>query len=225
MRPTTASTRRAGLALALAAALAVGATACGSGTGAKSADSPAAEVSDGSSGKQGVVLDRPFEKPDMILTDTDGEEFDLIEETKGKPTLIYFGYTNCPDVCPLTMSNIAFAKSQLPEADQDKLQVVFVTSDPERDTPKELGKWLKSAAPGSIGLTGDFDTIQAGARSVGVAIEPSYEEKNGDIVSTHGSQVLFFSPKDDRAHVLYTEGVTAETFEKDFPKLIKGENP
>ncbi|MBB1242325.1 SCO family protein [Streptomyces durbertensis] len=225
MRSTTAHTRRrAGLALALAAALAVGATACGSDGGSTSG-TPAAEASKGTDGKQGVVLDRPFEKPDMILTDTDGEEFDLIEETKGKPTLVYFGYTNCPDVCPLTMSNIAFARSQLPKADQDKLQVVFVTSDPERDTPEELGKWLKSAAPGSIGLTGDFDTIQAGARSVGVAIEPSFKEKNGDIVSTHGSQVLFFSPKDDRAHVLYTEGVTAETFEKDFPKLIKGENP
>lgn len=217
--------RRLGQAVALSAVLALGVTACGSGTDSDSDSGSAAETSETADSKQATVLDRPFEKPDLVLTDTDGEEYDFIKETKGKPTLVYFGYTNCPDVCPLTMGNIAIAKNELSKKDQEKLQVVFVTSDPERDTPKELGKWLKSAAPGTVGLTGDFDTIQAGARTLGIAIEPSTKEKNGDIVSTHGSQVLFFSPKDDKARVLYTEGVNAETYTKDLPKLVKGENP
>jgi protein SCO1/2 len=150
----------------------------------------------------------------------------MIEETKGHPTLLYFGYTNCPDICPLTMSNIAVAKSKLPKDEQKKLRVVFVTSDPKRDTPKELGKWLRGQDPSFIGLTGDFSTIRAGARSVGVSIEPSYKKKNGDIVSTHGAQLLAFSPEDDKAHVLYTEGnTTPEILQKDLPKIIKGETP
>ncbi|WP_461030852.1 SCO family protein, partial [Streptomyces sparsus] len=219
--------RRTVAALAAAALLATGATACSSGdsTGDGSDRDSVAEVSGTADTKQATVLDRPFEKPDLVLTDTEGEEYDFIEQTDGKPTLIYFGYTNCPDVCPLTMSNIALAKEELPKADQEKLEVVFVTSDPERDTPEELGAWLKGAAPGSVGLTGDFPTIQAGARTLGIAIEPSEVKKNGEVVSSHGSQVLFFSPKDNKAHVLYTEGVTAETFAADFPKLIKGEKP
>lgn len=224
-RTTTAphaKRRRIAQAVALSAVLALGAAACGSDSGS---DESLAETSETSGEKKATVLDRPFEKPDLVLTDTEGEEYDFIKETEGKPTLIYFGYTNCPDVCPLTMGNIAVAKEELSKAEQEDLQVVFVTSDPERDTPKELGKWLKSAAPGSVGLTGDFDTIQAGARTLGISIEPSTEEKNGDIVSDHGTQVLFFSPKDDKARVLYTDDVSVETYTEDLPKLVKGETP
>jgi protein SCO1 len=124
------------------------------------------------------------------------------------------------------MSNIAIAKSKLSKADQQKLKVVFVTSDPKRDTPKRLGKWLRMHDPSFVGLTGDFATIQAGARSVGVHIEPSYEKKNGDIVSTHGAQVLAYSPKDDKAHVLYTEqNATAQVLTKELPAIIKGGTP
>ncbi|MEU5214750.1 SCO family protein [Streptomyces sp. NPDC020807] len=185
-----------------------------------------AEVSGGSDPeKAATVLDRPFTKPDLVLTDTKGQKYDLRERTKGKPTLIYFGYTHCPDVCPLTMSNIAIARKQLPKADQDKLQVVFVTTDPERDTAAELGKWLPAAGdPSFTGLTGDFSAIQAGARSMGIGIDPPKVE-NGNVVSMHGAQVIAFSPTTDQGYVLYGEDTTVEQYAKDLPKLIKGENP
>ncbi|MCT2589335.1 SCO family protein [Streptomyces sp. N2-109] len=202
-------------------------TACGSDDTSGSGDKtdPAANVQSEQK-KGGALLDKPFAKPDLTLTDTKGKEYDLIEETKGSPTLLFFGYTHCPDVCPLTMSNIAIAKSKLSKAEQEKLRVVFVTSDPERDTPKRLGKWLRMQDTSFIGLTGDFDTIQAGARSVGVHIEPSYEKKNGDVVSTHGAQVLAFSPKSDEGYVLYTERTsTAKILEKELPAIVKGETP
>ncbi|NLU69640.1 SCO family protein [Streptomyces sp. HNM0574] len=213
------------VALALVAAAALTLSACsGSGSDSGSEDGPAASVEPQKKG--GAVLDSPFEKPDLKLTDTKGESYDLAEETKGKPVLLYFGYTNCPDICPLTMSNIAVAKSKLSKAEQDELEVVFVTTDPERDTPKQLGEWLRGQDPSFTGLTGDFKTIQKAARSVGVSVEPSYEKKNGDIVSSHGSQLLAFSPKDDKAHVLYTEGnSTPEVLEKELPKIIKGQKP
>lgn len=222
MRTTRKATATA--ALAVATALTLTLTACTSADGDDAATGKPATVEKQKKG--GAVLDTPFEKPDLALTDTKGEKYDFSEETKGHPTLLYFGYTNCPDICPLTMSNIAVAKSKLPKEQRDKLRVVFVTSDPKRDTPGELGKWLRGQDPSFTGLTGDFETIQAGARSVGVSIEPSYKKKNGDIVSTHGAQLLAFSPKDDKAHVLYTEGnSTPEILEKELPKIIKGEKP
>ena len=177
------------------------------------------------SDKAAIVLDKPFEKPDLVLTDTNGKKYDLRKETEGRPTLIYFGYTNCPDVCPLTMNNIAVAKKQLPKAEQDKLSVVFVTTDPERDTASALGEWLKGIDPQVVGLTGDFDTIQAGARTLGISIEPPHKDKNGKMVSTHGTQVVAFSPKTDAGYVLYTEDATVDDYIKDLPKLIKGAKP
>ncbi|CAM5596143.1 SCO family protein OS=Streptomyces alboniger OX=132473 GN=CP975_17295 PE=3 SV=1 [Streptomyces alboniger] len=213
--------------LAAAALLAVAAftlTACGGGD--DEGKKPVAEVStETDSGKAATVLDKAFEKPNLVLKDTRGKKYDLREETKGKPTLLYFGYTHCPDVCPLTMNNIAVAKKALPKADQDKLKVVFVTTDPERDTSAELGKWLKGVDADFTGLTGDFATIQAGARQLGISIEPSKKDKNGKIVSMHGTQVIAFSPKTDGGYVLYNEEATASDYTKDLPKLLKGETP
>ncbi|MBT2402811.1 MULTISPECIES: SCO family protein [unclassified Streptomyces] len=207
---------------ALAAAAVLTLTACGGET--PKSDS-VTQITGQSKAGAATVLDRPFSKPGLVLTDTTGKPWNLREQTKGKPTLIYFGYTNCPDVCPLTMSNIAVAKKALPKADQDKLQVVFVTTDPERDTPESLGSWLKAQDPSFIGLTGDFATIQAGARSLGIGIEPARKEADGSVVSMHGAQVIAFSPKTEEGYLLYGESTTVDDYTKDLPKIVKGENP
>lgn len=210
-------------AAALLAAATLTLSACGSGD---DSNSPVAVVSEDTSQKAATVLDQPFAKPDLVLTDTKGEKYDFRKETAGRPTLIYFGYTHCPDICPLTMSNIAVAKKQLPKAEQDKLRVVFVTTDPQRDTPAELGKWLKGIDPQFVGLTGDFATIQAGARTLGISIEPTHKDKKtGKTVSVHGTQVIAFSPKTDGGYVLYGEDAQVGDYTKDLPKIIKGENP
>ncbi|NEC09784.1 SCO family protein [Streptomyces sp. SID7909] len=207
--------------LVVAAALAL--SACGGSD--NDSKKPVADVSMQTKTQAATVLDQPFTKPDLVLTDTHGKKYDLRKETKGKPTLIYFGYTNCPDVCPLIMSNIAIAKKALPKADQDNLRVVFVTTDPERDTPASLGSWLKAQDPSFVGLTGDFPAIQAGARQIGIGISPPKKEKDGTIVSMHGSQVIAFSPKTDKGYVLYSEDTTPDDYTKDLPKIVKGENP
>ncbi|WP_329280891.1 SCO family protein [Streptomyces sp. NBC_00691] len=216
---------------AVAIVAAIGITAAvglggGDDTSASDGSGSVAVVSGGDdSTKAATVLDRPFTKPGLVLTDTKGQKYDLRERTKGKPTLIYFGYTHCPDVCPMTMSNIAIARKQLPKADQDKLQVVFVTTDPERDTSAELAKWLPAAGdPSFTGLTGAFSTIQAGARQIGIGIDPPKKE-NGQVVSMHGAQVIAFSPTTDQGYVLYGEDTSVDDYAKDLPKLIKGENP
>lgn len=205
----------------LAAALTL--SACGSETGS---GTPVADVSAAAgAAKAATVLDNPFTKPDLVLTDTAGKKYDLRAETKGRPTLVYFGYTHCPDVCPLTMNNLAVAKKQLPKAEQDKLRVVFVTTDPARDTPAALGAWLKGIDSDFVGLTGDFAAIQAGARSLGITIEPTTKDKNGKTVSVHGTQVIAFSPKTDAGYVLYGESATVDDYTKDLPKIVEGRTP
>ncbi|MGG7572535.1 SCO family protein [Streptomyces sirii] len=212
--------RRTLLASALAATAALSLTACGGDE-----NKPAATVSGGTTAKPIVTLDNPLEKPDLVLTGTDGKKYDLLARTKGHPTLIYFGYTNCPDVCPLTMSNIAVAVKQLPKAEQKDLRVVFVTSDPERDTPAALKKWLAGINKDFVGLSGAFDTIQAGARSVNIGIEKPVKKKNGDVVSTHGAQVLLSSPKDDKIHWMGMQEATSDNYTAALPKIVKGQNP
>ncbi|WP_449348714.1 SCO family protein [Streptomyces shaanxiensis] len=211
-------------AASLVAAATLTLSACGSGDDSASPVSVVSE--EAGSDKAATVLDQPFEKPDLVLTDTQGKKYDLRAATKGRPTLIYFGYTHCPDICPLTMNNIAVAKKQLPKAEQDQLSVVFVTTDPARDTPTELGKWLKGIDPRFVGLTGDFATIQAAARTLGISIEPTHKDKKtGKTVSVHGTQVVAFSPKTDAGYVLYGEDATVDDYTKDLPRIIKGQNP
>lgn len=211
-------------AAALLAAASLTLSACGSGN--NDSGDPVAVVSEESGAeKAATVLDKPFEKPDLVLTDTRGKEYDFRAETAGRPTLIYFGYTHCPDVCPLTMNNLAVAKKQLPQEQQDELRIVFVTTDPERDTPAALGTWLKGIDSQVVGLTGDFDTIQAGARTLGITIDPPRKDDNGKTVSDHGTQVIAFSPETDGGYVLYGEDATVEDYTKDLPKIIKGEKP
>ncbi|UNO40870.1 SCO family protein [Streptomyces sp. MST-110588] len=218
--PVTRS--RNALVAALVAATALTLTSCGSDDDSNKA---VADVSGGIRSKPIVTLDSPMEKPDLVLTDTDGKKYDLIERTKGHPTLIYFGYTHCPDVCPLTMNNIEVAMKQLPKAEQDDLRVVFVTSDPERDTPAALKKWLAGINKKFIGLTGDFDTIQTGASRVRIGIEKPVKKKNGDVVSTHGAQVLLSSPKDDKIHWMGMQEATPDNYTAALPKIVKGQNP
>ncbi|SEN41526.1 SCO family protein [Actinacidiphila rubida] len=216
-------------AAALTAACALPLAGCGSsgsGSSASGADSGnVADISSGGAAKAGTLLDTPFAKPDLTLTDNHGKPFDLVKQTTGHPTLLFFGYTHCPDVCPTTMSDLALAKSRLPKADQDKLRVVFVSSDPERDTPARLDEWLGAMDKSFIGLTGKFSVIQAAARSVGVGIDAPVKEKDGSVTVTHGAEVLAFWPKDDKGHVLYMSGTTAEQYAHDLPKLIRSEAP
>jgi protein SCO1/2 len=199
-------------AAALLAVASLTLSACGSGSG--DSGEPVAVVSEEAGAqKAATVLDKPFEKPDLVLTDTQGKEYDLREQTAGRPTLIYFGYTHCPDVCPLTMNNLAVAKKQLPREQQDELRIVFVTTDPERDTSAALGTWLKGIDSQVVG------------RTLGISIDPPRKDDNGKTVSDHGTQVIAFSPKTDGGYVLYGEDATVEDYTKDLPKIIKGENP
>ncbi|MER6400956.1 MULTISPECIES: SCO family protein [unclassified Kitasatospora] len=218
MSRTLRTARLAGAAaVALAAALTL--TACGSdgSTGPakvtqQKADSP----------YQGTVLGKHFDKPDLQLTDTAGQPFDLRQKTNGRSTLLFFGYTSCPDVCPTTMGDIGVAMTKLSPEERQKVDIVFVSTDPQRDTPQVLRTWLDSMGKDFIGLTGDLAKVKAAAKSLGILIEDPVVNADGTVTSTHGAQVLAFLPSDDKAHVLYLSGTEEKTYEHDLPLLAQG---
>ncbi|WP_042366583.1 SCO family protein [Streptacidiphilus neutrinimicus] len=216
----TRPTRRSVLLGSLGGAAALLLSACGSSGSSSDASANGGQVvpPPQQGPYQGDPLGRTFDKPAVTLTDTSGKPFDLVAGTRGKAVLLYFGYTHCPDVCPTTMGDIAVAVSKLSKDQQSKIDVVFVTTDPARDTPAEIRTWLAAFNPAFIGLTGDIQTIIAAAKSVGVYVAAPVKGQE----PVHGAQTLAFSPADDKAHVLYTSGTTTAVFEHDLPLLIKG---
>ncbi|KIE24978.1 hypothetical protein LK08_21765 [Streptomyces sp. MUSC 125] len=221
MRITSA--RRAGVAVAVVAAAGFGLAACGG-----SSDSGPVAVVSGptASARPGVItLDTPDVKPALTLTDQNGHRYDLVKQTAGHPTLLYFGYTHCPDVCPTTMADIAVAARGLPAAERQELRVVFVSTDPDRDSPKRLKKWLGAIDPRFTGLTGDFTTVQRAARSLGIGVSRPVKHKDGTETVSHGAEVIVFSPRDDKAHLFYASGTSERRYAVDLPKIVKGETP
>jgi protein SCO1 len=113
----------------------------------------------------------------FTLIDTHGNEVSD-QDLLGRYALIYFGYSNCPDVCPLDMNRATLALEQLSQMTdwEGKLQPVFITVDPERDTPDALAKFLSSFHPSFLGLTGTPEHIAAVAKAYRVAIEVMTDE-------------------------------------------------
>ncbi|MGV9265448.1 SCO family protein [Kitasatospora sp. NPDC003701] len=219
MSRTLRTARLAGAAaVALAAALTL--TACGSDGGSTGPAKVTQQKAD--SPYQGTVLGKHFDKPDLQLTDTAGQPYDLRQKTAGRSTLLFFGYTSCPDVCPTTMGDIGVAMTKLSPEERQKVDVVFVSTDPQRDTPQVLRSWLDSMGKDFIGLTGDLARVKAAAKSLGILIEDPVVNADGTVTSTHGAQVLAFLPSDDKAHVLYLSGTEEKTYEHDLPLLAQG---
>ena len=202
--------------------VAVGATLAvrsGAGSGdddaAGSGDRTGAGAAEDDDGWRGTLLGTPQPRPDFTLTDTEGRPFDFRAETQGRLTLLFFGYTSCPDVCPIHMATLTGA---LEQPGMPQPLVVFVTTDPERDTPERLRRWLDGFSEDYVGLRGTPDQIRAAELAAGVP--PSQRVGEGDDYQVnHASQILAFTP-DDRAHVVYPFGVRQEDWIADLPRLV-----
>ena len=173
---------------------------------------------------QAQVVRLPFPKPAGMFTDTKGTPFDLRKHTAGHPTLLYFGYTHCPDVCPLTMASLGAAMNKLPQRQREDFRVVFITTDPHRDTPQRLHRWLGVFGKDFIGLTGSWQTIAQAAERLHVAAVKPMPTSSGDYRVTHGAQVFGFSPADNQAYLFPAE-TPARDFGHDLPLLAKGVRP
>jgi protein SCO1 len=209
---------RARLAVAAAAvAVALLAAACDSASGS-SAPKPS-ELNDKTSGGpyQGFGLVPPQPRPAFTLTDAQGRPFSFGQATAGQPTLLYFGYTHCPDVCPATMADVGNALRDVPASLQKRTRVVFVTTDVKRDSGPVIAAWLAhfdTGLPTFIGLTGSQAQID-------VAQAAAHVQLAEDDGQQHSAQVLLYG-SDDYARVQYLQSDNeADQMAHDLPLVAK----
>lgn len=211
------STRRAlvpGLVLLAAAA------GCGSSTPEPPVGSPPVivhERSDSDTTYAGLEVEPGFELPRATLTADDGARFDLGRDLDRPVTVFFFGYTGCNDVCPLVMSDLTLAVSRLPAAQRDQVQVLFVTSDPARDDPATLRRYLRRFNPDFTGLTGRLSTIVDVARTMGIAIEKGHRLPSGGYEVGHGSELIGY--QGEEGVLVWSEGVAVDDLTADLARL------
>lgn len=189
----------------------------------------------------GVEPEPVPERPSFVLHDTEGGRYDFRAETAGRPTYLYFGYTNCPDECPTAMADLAAALRRTEPELREQTRVVFVTTDPARDTPEVLRRWLDKFGEGIVGLVGTQQEVDAAQTSVGIRPaaqgEPiptlpgkpnEHAHQPGTAPHTHDgplgyavehANVIFAFSADDRLPVLYPAGVTPGDIAADLPRL------
>jgi len=146
-----------------------------------------------SSGPQlasGTWLGIPRTVADFQLTDSQGHPFTL-QDLRGRPSLVFFGFTHCPDVCPTTLVKLAQVKKTAPLAG---MRVLFITVDPQRDTPAAVGKYAQGFDPSFVGLTGDQAAIDRVTKAFAVAAV-RVDLPGGDYTMDHSAAVFMVNSR------------------------------
>lgn len=170
-------------------------------------------------GYRGLLVEDGMPRPDFVLIDTQGSEYDFRSETEDRLALLFFGYTYCPDICPVHMASLAAVKRDLPAESQRRMTVIFVTVDPRRDTPERIRSWLDNFDREFVGLRGSEAEVDSIMQAIGLpgavrdtAAGPAYPVG-------HASQVIAYPPGADQT-VIYPFGTRQADWLHDLPKLL-----
>jgi protein SCO1 len=172
----------------------------------------------------GTPVDPPFEVAGTTLATTTGEEMSLADPGK-RLTLVFFGYTSCPDVCPLVMSSIAGAVNRLDEEDRSQVQVAFVTTDPKVDSPPVMQEYLddygiQQAGATAVGGRAGLDETVELARSMGIFVADAKQLRSGGFdLGSHGSQVIAVDAS-GRAPAFWNQDVSPAQLSADIETLL-----
>lgn len=166
----------------------------------------------------GIVVDSPAPAENFTLDSTTGEPVSLAD-FRGKPVLLYFGYTTCPDVCPTTLSDLRAAMKILGDR-QNEVQVLFVSVDPERDTVSRMAEYLKFFDPAFIGLAGPVEQIESIASRFGVIFVKREAATAADYLVDHTSTVMAID-SEGYVRFMFPYGTTGEQMATDIKKLIQ----
>lgn len=170
----------------------------------------------------------PFKSTDITAVDW-GRDFHLtdhngkprsIADFKGKVVMLFFGYTHCPDLCPTTMAEIAQVRSKLGE-DGRRVQGLFVTVDPQRDTPQVLAQYVPAFDPSFLGLYGDENATAALAREFKFFYSAQKADAQGNYTVDHGGSIYVYDPQ-GRLHLLMRPGTGIDAMAADVALLLKG---
>ncbi|MBN1993178.1 MAG: SCO family protein [Anaerolineae bacterium] len=171
---------------------------------------------------KGSVIDPPLPLPNFELMAANGQPFRL-SEVEGDLALLYFGYTYCPDVCPLTLSEVKKALTSL-ENGRERVHVIFISVDPERDTPAVLSKYMAAFGPEFTGLTDDFERVQAVMQPYGAYAEKQAvpDSALGYLVN-HTARLYLVDPQRNLI-LTYPFGFTAADLRSDLAYLLRQES-
>jgi protein SCO1/2 len=167
-----------------------------------------------------VLLPQSRALPALSMTDQDGQSVQL-DQLKGKWSLLFFGYTFCPDICPATLAQVRQLNGQLPAETQAQLQTILVTVDPARDNPEQLKKYLGFFDAGFIGLTGSLEDTQKLANAVSIPFIPADTSKENYTVDHSGNLVLV--GPDGRQRGFIRAPINNEKLAAQLPGLLKAE--
>lgn len=142
-----------------------------------------------------IAYPAPRPVPAFALEDAAGGRFDAAR-LRGRWSLLFFGYANCPDICPVTMSTLALAEKRLLESGGPAFQGVLITVDPERDTPASLAAYIAAFSENFVGVTGELGAIRAFAESLhaGFAKAPVPDSALGYLMD-HSSHLAVIDPE------------------------------
>ena len=176
----------------------------------------------------GCAPDGPKFQSSDVTGATFGRDFNLMDangkprtlaDYRGKAVVIFFGYTQCPDVCPTTLAALGEVMKKL-GPDADRVQVLFVTVDPERDTPELLSKYVPAFDPRFTGLYGDAAATERTAKEFKVIYQKQPGATPGSYTVDHSAGTFIFDPKGKlRLYVSYGQG--PEVFAHDLRELLK----
>jgi protein SCO1/2 len=176
-------------------------------------------------GWRGAVLAEAVARPEFTLTDTDGEPFDFRARTDGLLTLVFFGYTSCPDICPVHMANLGAVLDRQSYEVRARTRVIFISTDPDRDTPDVIRAWLDRFGPSFIGLRGPIGEVNRIQRAMRLPESVAGDvREDGTYDVGHAAGILAFSP-DGPAHLTYLFGTRQADWEHDLPRLLRGDTP
>ncbi|GEP32881.1 SCO family protein [Nocardioides szechwanensis] len=172
----------------------------------------------------GTMLDNPLPAPDIALTDTEGEPYSLAADTDKRLTLVFFGYSRCPDICQTVMAALAGAMNRLDDEEREEVDVVFVTTDPKNDTPSALRTYLDDYDPSFIGLTGDIESIIAAGEPLAIYVSDGKELPGGGYdLGGHSTQITGIDSSDE-APVYWSQYTKQGQFAADIRTLLGKES-
>jgi protein SCO1 len=155
---------------------------------------------------------------DFELTRSNGETFRLNDQ-RDKVVLLFFGYTTCPDVCPATLAELNMALNQIPEK-QKRVQVVFVSVDPDRDTPQAVQEYVGRFNSSFIGLSGSFDELQKIWQDYGVFREVAPSDSAAGVIINHTARVTLID-QHGNMRLSYGFGTPIEDIVYDLNLILK----
>jgi protein SCO1/2 len=168
-----------------------------------------------------TILPAGNELPDFALLDQDGAPVDRTA-FEGQWDVVFFGFTNCPDICPATMTVLGQAKRELEAQGADPLpRLVLVSVDPERDTPEAMARYIAYFGDGNLGLTGELDELRKLTDALGIFFQKA-GTGDGAYGVDHSTVVLVIDPQ-ARLKALFTAPHEVANFVHDLPLIMAGE--